>query len=263
MRVVLLTVVLPWCLFGELNRPQQAPRNGGAADTAQLDSLYFAARPDQALTVCERTIAAGEDGLELRWRAARAAIAIGMSIPESPRRKELYDDALTHARRGLELAPQSNEARYWVAAAAGRRAHRDDPLLSVRLAYEVFEQVTPILATDSLHAGAHHALGELHAEVMRAPRFVRFVAGRVLRMDLAQRANAIDAERHLRRAVELDAQVMMFLVDLADFYGRASRRAELDSVLARMTDAPLRHPMDRTIRDARLARWQPAAQSRR
>ena len=229
----------------------------------QADSLYFAARPDQSLAVCERTITAGEDGRELRWRAARAAIAMGMSIAESPRRKELYDIALLHARRGLELAPQNIDARYWVAAAAGRRAHRDDPLLSVRLAYEVYEQVTPILATDSLHAGAHHALGELHAEVMRAPRFVRFIAGRVLRMDLAQRANAIDAERHLRRSVELGPEVMMFLVDLADFYGRAGRRTELDSVLVRMSQVPLRHPMDRTIRDARLARWQLASEPRR
>jgi tetratricopeptide (TPR) repeat protein len=262
MRPILFFVALP-LVFAAGDVQPQGPHADGVAMAALADSLYFASRPDKALELCEREIAAGADGATLQWRAARAAIAMGMMIPESPRRKELYDIALAHARSGLALAPGDINARYWVAAAAGRRAHRDDPILSIRLAYEVYEQVTAILAVDSLHAGAHHALGALNAEVMRAPGFVRFIAGRILRMDLANRANWPDAEREMRRAVALDPSVMMYAVDLANLYGRAGRTAQLDSVLARLEKVPPRHPMDRIIRDACVARWRAAAQSQR
>ena len=75
------------------------------------------------------------------------------------------------------------------------------------------------------------------------------------KLDLAKRASWAEAESHLRRAVELDPAMMMYAVDLATLYGRADRAASRDSVLARIRTMPLVHPMDRTIRDATLARW--------
>jgi len=260
MRPALLSLALPLAFSASAVRPQ-GPHADGVAMAAQADSLYFASRPDKSLALCEREIAAGSDSVTLQWRAARAAIAMGMMIPESPRRKELYDIALAHARGALALAPNDIVARYWVAAAAGRRAHRDDPILSIRLAYEVYEQVTAILAVDSLHAGAHHALGALNGEVMRAPAFVRFIAGRMLRMDLANRANWPDAEREMRRAVELDPRMMMYAVDLADLYGRADRTADRDRVLAQLGEITPRHPQDNIIRARCFARWRAEAHS--
>jgi len=254
MRPALVIGLLPLVFFGGGERQQGLP--GDAAATAmQADSLYFASRPDRSLALCEREIAAHGSNVALQRCAARADIALGMTISESPRRKELYDSAIAHARRGLALAPGDIDARYWVAAAAGRRAHRDDPILSIKLAYEVYEQATAILAADSLHAGAHHALGALHAEVVKAPKFVRFVAGRVLRMDLAQRANWPDAEREMRRAVELDPQMMMYAADLADLYGRAGRSADRDRVLAQMAEITPRNPQDNIIRARCFALW--------
>lgn len=254
MRATRLAAGISLLMFGRAGVPAQA---GGADPVgARADSLYFA-HPDKSLAFCEEQLAIADDA-GLHWRAARADIAMGMMIPESPRRKELYDSALAHARRGLALMPDSVETRYWVAASAGRRAHRDDPILSIRLAYEVYEQVTAILAVDSLHAGAHHALGALNSEVLRAPRFVRFVAARILRMDLAKRASWTEAELHMRRAVELDPRVMMYGVDLADLSGRAGRTAQRDSALARLNAVTPLHPQDRIIRDAVLARWKSA-----
>ena len=159
-----------------------------------------------------------------------------------------FEQALTHARRALELAPGSVDARYWIAAAAGRRAHRTEPTYSTRLAREVYEQATAILAVDSLHAGAHHALGMVHAEAMRAPAWVRFIATRVLRMDLARVANWADAERHLSRAVQLDTAMILYAVDLIDVYGSLGRVARRDSLVTRLRTLPLRHPADSLLR---------------
>ena len=97
------------------------------------DSLYFAGRPDAALAICEATFVAGDDDADLRWRATRAALALGMARPDDAERRAFYDRALMHARRGLELAPHDKQTRYWLTAAAGRRAHRSDPVYSARL----------------------------------------------------------------------------------------------------------------------------------
>lgn len=222
--------------------------------------MYFAGKPAEALIYSDSVLSTSDDA-GLRWRAARAAIAQGMLLPDNTDRRALYDTALSHARRAHALAPQSLDARYWIAAAAGRRAHKNDPIYSAKLAMEVYEQSTAILAVDSMHAGAHHALGRLHTEVMRVPRFVRFVAARVLRVDLAGRANWADAERHSLRAVELEPGTIQFLVDLVDLYARAEKKPETKAALERLTAAPLTHPMDAVLRDACVTKWQRKGES--
>lgn len=221
---------------------------------ARTDSLYFAAQPSLALSILEDRLSAGLDHAQLRWRAARAAIAMGMLVPDGPERRTSYDRALQHARRGLELAPADLGARYWLAAAAGRRVHRSDPVYSTRLAREVYEHATAILALDSTHAGAHHAMGMLHAGVLRVPRLIRFLAARVLRSDLLERANWIDAERHLKHAVALEPEMVVYVADLTDFYVRLKRLPEAHDFAARLAVIPARHPMDDERRSTVLAR---------
>lgn len=161
---------------------------------------------------------------------------------------ESESDSLYFAGRPAPaLAPQDLNARYWLAAAAGRRARQDDALYSARLAVEVYEQTSAILAADSMHAGAHHALGMLHAEVTRAPKLVRFVAGRVLRIDVAKRASVREAERHLRRAVELDPTMILYAVDLAEFYHRRGSEDEATALVSRLRTLRPRHPIDALI----------------
>lgn len=222
---------------------------------ALADSLYFAADPMASLTVCERSISGGADGLGVRWRATRAAIALGMLTTDMVARTTNYDVALTHARRAVQMSPKDNDGRYWLAAAAGRRARADDLRLGIRLANEVHAQVSAILAADSMHAGAHHALGMLHLEALKIPRWVRLIVTHVMGLDVARHATWADAEEHLARAVALEPEMVVYLSDLADLYGRSGRVIERDRALARLAAMPPRHPMDSSYRDACLRRW--------
>jgi hypothetical protein len=223
--------------------------------TARADSLYFAGNPVASLSVTADSATAPTERAALEWRAARALIAIGMMQPDGKDRRTFYDDALVHARRAWSLAPDNIEARYWVAAAAGRRTHRSDPIYSARLGREVYEQAMAILAVDSTHAGAHHALGMLHAEVLRVPTVLRVVAGRTNGLP---RANEKDAERHLRRAVDLEPTMMIYLVDLANFYVRRGRTREAEDLARRIAITPSRHPMDDKLRAAFAVEWRRA-----
>ncbi len=234
--------------------PEPWPGDIGAL-AARSDSAYFGARAADALALCEGAFESGLESAQLRWRAARAAIAIGMMRPDGLGRREAYDRALVHARRGLDSAPTDVTVRYWLAAAAGRRANRGDPAYSARLAREVHEHVSAILAQDSSHAGAHHMLGKLHSEVLRAPALVRFIATRVLRVDLVKHASRAKAEFHLRRAVELEPEMILYLADLATFYERQGRMTEARDLAQRVIEAIPRHPMDSAIRADVKARW--------
>jgi tetratricopeptide (TPR) repeat protein len=245
-----------------------APADGHASRFAQadpvalvayVDSAYFAADPAASLAACERTFRDGTDDVELRWRATRAAIALGMLTTHMPTRTAHYDTAIAHARRALALSPQSNHARYWLAAAAGRRARADDLRLGIRLANEVRDLVFAILATDSLHAGAHHALGMLHAEALKMPAWARVIASHFFGLDLARHASWKDAERHLRRAIELDPTMVVFVADLADVYGRTGRPTDRERALDRLEGLPAVHPMDSAYRDACVKRWSAVA----
>ena len=222
--------------------------------TVRADSLYFAGNPVAALSVTADSSTTPAERAALEWRAARALIAIGMLQPEGKDRRSWYDDALVHARRAWSLAPDNIEARYWLAAAAGRRTYRSDPVYSARLGREVYEQAMAILAVDSTHAGAHHALGMLHAEVLRVPTVLRVVAGRTITNGLP-RANEKEAERHLRRAVELEPTMMIYLVDLANFYVRRGRAREAEDLARRIATTPSRHPMDDKLRATFAAEW--------
>lgn len=226
-----------------------------AEQAARADSAYFGSRPADALALCEEAFDQGHESAQLRWRAARAAIALGMMRSEGLGRREAYDLALLHARRGLEADPSDRTIRYWVAAAAGRRAHRDDPAYSARLAREVHEHVTAILAQDQTHAGAHHALGMLHAEVLRVPALVRFIGARVLRVDLIKHASRARAEYHLRRAVELEPEMITYLADLSLYLERAGRKVEARDLAWRVSAAAVRHPMDTKTRSEIRSRW--------
>jgi Flp pilus assembly protein TadD len=226
---------------------------------AQSDSLYFAFRPDSSLALSERVLATGVDHAALRWRATRAGIAIGMLQPDRAARIALYEQALRHARRALELAPDDREISYWVAAAAGRRADRNDPVLTAKLGREVYERASAILAADSSHAGAHHALGQVHSEVLRTPAWLRFVAGKVLRVNIMKYASLAAAERHLRRAAELEPDRILYVSDLANFLGRNGRTDEARALASRLTTLALVHPMDDHLRAACLAKWLPVS----
>lgn len=214
---------------------------------AAVDSLYFAGQPLKSLSLGESFLIDTNDA-GLRWRSARAAIAVGMLTDAPGERTLLYERALLHARHAVALRPACTDARYWLAAAAGRRAHKDDPVNSARLAVVVHDLTTGILEEDSLHAGAHHALGVLHAEVTRVPALARFIASRVLRVDVASRASVRDAERHLKRAVMLDPSSVTYLADLAVFLIRSRRLAEADAVMRQLMSAPGRHPTDERVR---------------
>ena len=99
--------------------PEPWPGDIGAL-AARSDSAYFGARAADALALCEAAFESGLESAQLRWRAARAAIAMGMMRPDGLGRREAYDRALFMPAAGwTRRRPTSLYATGWRRPPAG------------------------------------------------------------------------------------------------------------------------------------------------
>ncbi len=179
------------------------------------DSLLFrAGDARRALDLLSSGLAASPADYALHWRAARAATALAVLREGRPALQDsLYRVAIAHGEAAVDLEPRGIDGRYWRVAAKGRLSLSADARGAASLASEISREVGELLALDSLHAGAHNALGRLNLEVMTLPRWKRAV-GRAFLGDALDGTNWELAERHLLRAVVLEPANALYLRDL-------------------------------------------------
>ncbi len=225
-----------------------------ARPVVAVDSLYFNLRPAESLERCDSLLIARPGDFELLWRASRAALVLGILADHPDTQRRMYLRAEELARRTALLDERRVEGHYWLAAAMGRRALHESIITTVRLATAVNDEANAVLAIDSLHAGAHDVLGKLSSEVMNLPTFLRVVAGRVLGVPVARYASWEEAERHLRRAIALDPEMVLYRADLAQLYLRMGRRAEAEQEVHRLRALPRVHPPDALFQREALER---------
>jgi tetratricopeptide (TPR) repeat protein len=122
---------------GDYAAAAKAHLAAAAADPEDAAALYHAAR---ALTY------------QARATEGEAAVA-------------LYEEAVAHARRATELAPDDPEAHFALARAWGRLAQYRGVLESLNLATLIKRELDRTLELDPEHDGALHALALWHSSV--------------------------------------------------------------------------------------------------
>ncbi|MDB4917714.1 MAG: hypothetical protein JWM95_5358 [Gemmatimonadetes bacterium] len=213
---------------------QEVATIGGA------DSLYFAGRVAESLVRYESLLAARPTAYEVLCRAARAEMVLGILGEQTA----MYERAEQFARRAIASDSTRADGYYWLAAAMGRRALHASMKTTPGLARGAHASALRALAIDSMHAGAHDALGKLNSEVRNLSSVLRFVAGRLLGVSIARETSWEAAELHLKRAVQLDSTSILYRADLAQLYQRTGRRQEAEQVVNRLLAMPRVHPTD-------------------
>jgi hypothetical protein len=145
---------------------------------------------------------------------------------DDDRRKDLLEEAESHARAAVAGHEHDIGRRYALAVVLGLRANSEGGQSKVRAAAAMSTELEAVLAADSSHAGARHMLGRLHAGVRRMNRVTRWVATNLLGGDALKRATWRAAEENLAFAEEHAPGVADHHLQLALLY-RDTGRPEL------------------------------------
>lgn len=245
-RFALLSAAVLSCAGGaaaQTARGIPAPPGPAAAIEAG-DRAHAALRPREALEAFTRLLASRPDHYEALWRAAREEVNLGMLAPGGEERKTHYAAAETWARRARAARPQGVEGAEWLAIALGRQALEQGPRARVRYAVEIRETADAALALDSTNAGAHHVLGEWHAEIRRLSGPERWIARRLLGGAVLEDATWEAAEHHLRLAATLNPAGLVHHLDLARTYRDTGRPEEAREHLRQVLERPSVEPVD-------------------
>jgi hypothetical protein len=242
--------LLAGCAALVLRAPAAALQPSSANPVADADELYFAGQPVEAYELLIAHLKRSPTDYEALWRAARAAVVVGFVKVGITAQNEWFDPAILLGDRAVAERPDGLDGLYWRGAAEGRRALNAGNDYASRLVQRAYDDAHAILAVDSLHGGAHNLLGRINYEIMDLSRIERFLA-RMLVRNRALRESSWDlAELHLRRAVELWPDNVLFQLDLGQLYRRRDREDEARAVLERVPAMPSVHPPDDVFKEA-------------
>jgi tetratricopeptide (TPR) repeat protein len=187
---------------------------------------------------------------EACWKAGRAAFILGVLSDGDEEDRQWMERAEAHLGAALEIRPGGPDAHEWMTAVLGRRTAWEGVSGKVRLAEEIRTHAETALATDPEHAGAHHALGQWHAAILRLDAVARFAARSLFGAVRFEDASWEAAEHHLRRAVELDRDNVLFRMELGRLLSERDRAQEARTHLEAAVTLPLQGPADFLARDA-------------
>jgi len=217
---------------------------GVVSPIQEADDLYFAGFPDASFALLEAHLAAVADDYDVLWRAARAAVVLGVSEEGSRPQNRWLDPAMDFANRAVALVSDGIDGLYWRGAAHGRRAMNASPGYATELAQRVWDDAHAILVQDSLHGGAHNLLGKLSYEVMSLSRFERAMGRIFMGSPVLSQASWERAEVHLEAAAREWPDLVLFQFDLAQLYRKRGRKDEARAAFERVLALPAIHPPD-------------------
>jgi tetratricopeptide (TPR) repeat protein len=187
------------------------------ADRANLASARRAADAWSA------ELKAQPSSFDAAWKLARADYWLGNHAPESERRSFL-DSGMEAARKAVALKPDRPEGHFWIAANMGALAESFGLRQGLKYRKAIREELEKALAIDPafMQGSADRALGRWYYKV---PGLFG--------------GDDKQAEAHLRASLKYNDQSTITHFFLAELLIDSGRKAEAQSELQKVIDAPL------------------------
>jgi tetratricopeptide (TPR) repeat protein len=217
---------------------------GVVSPVEEADLLYFEGDALASLELLKAPLAAVPDDYDVLWRAARAAVILGVAEEGSRPQNRWLDPAMELGDRAVAVRADGIDGLYWRGAAHGRRAMNASPGYATELAQQVWDDAHAILALEPMHGGAHNLLGKLGYEVMSLSRFERAVGRIFMGNEALSSANWELAEAHLEEAASAWPDLVLFQFDLAELHRKRGRKREAVEAYRRALALPAVHPPD-------------------
>ncbi len=214
----------------------------------QVEDLHRAGKYEESLALLEPLLTSPTDGYMAAVHASREALALGYAAQRGDSAKAWLRQAIDYGRLAIAFDSLGVDGRYVTLAAKGRLALISGKTERAHLGAEVERDGLALLAMDSLHAGAHNAVGRFYLEVAKLSWAERLIAKALVGGDVIGRASWEAAESHLQKAAELDPSRNFHLLDLGYLLFSRDRFDEARAVLERSLDVPLNTPAEAGFR---------------
>jgi tetratricopeptide (TPR) repeat protein len=228
---------VPWADTAAARARLSRETGDGEPQAAPADRLL--ARGDSAFAVGHHTLAytaystaaRTAPGYEAAWKSARAAVDVGQELDDDA--EPWYRLGESWGREAAEREPGSPEGHFMLAQALGLIALDAGVRERVQMSTEIRTEALAALEADSSYAGGWHILGRWHAGVRELSGPARFFARTFLGGEVFSEASWDEAERHLRRAGELEPDRIVHPLELGKVYLETDRPEEARSALER------------------------------
>jgi tetratricopeptide (TPR) repeat protein len=164
---------------------------------------------------------------------------------------ELWDDAVRVCEKAVNLEPPNSSYHLWLGRALGRKAEVANPFTAFNLARKVKTEFERAVTLDGNNLSARSDLSEFYLE---APGFLggdknkaRQQADYVAEHDralasyiyarVAEKQGNTGAEAEYKKAIVASSQPARYWVELAHFYRRTGRMAEMEDAIRRAVGA--------------------------
>lgn len=231
-----------------IDMPELSVSDDGRAVLFRADSLFDAWDVEAAYEVLAARIERWPFDYEARWRAARAALLLGILEDVEEIEAVWFERAAAHGTAAADIRKNGVDGLYWAAASRGRQALQHGPRTSTELAQQMWDLTERVLALDPEHGGGHNILGKLNYEVQTLGWVQRALARLVLRQPFLSSTSWEQALDHHRRAVAAEPEVVLFQMDLGQALHRSGNDAEARRVLEHALTLPDVWPVDPTFK---------------
>jgi hypothetical protein len=219
----------------------------GQADAQHPPAPY--SDPEESLEVATALLADHPDSVALHLVVAREATALGVLGATKEERIAWLVRGQEAASAALALDSASAEVSYWLAATLGLHADEEGGRTKISLARQAYARTQRTLELDSLHAGANHVMGRLHAGARKLGWLNRMIARTLGFGEILNDATWQGAERHMRIAAERDPDQLVNLYELGRLLAEYSDELDGDpeegrAILRDLASRSPRHALD-------------------
>jgi len=234
-----------WVLMAVL-ASSSAWAQGAAEHVAAGDRLTASLDARGALREYEAALADNPTHYDALCKASRSAVDLGEFEPDEAARTRYFLAGRSYGQRAVAANPQGADGHFALARATGRAALAVSSRERVNYGKAVRSEALAALAIAPDHPGALHVMGMWHAEVMRLPAVLRFLARKFLGGEVFAEASWEQAQRDLERAVAVEPGRIVHHLDLGlilkDRGDAAGAKAQFDWIArAPVTDVNDRH----------------------
>jgi tetratricopeptide (TPR) repeat protein len=240
MAVLLAGFLAPVAAFAQQSA---APLPGSVADVVQRGQTRLD-RGDWsgALSILKTAPPAGESDPALQSALSRAYSEIGEDTPAGSNAQEAnYQQALDHAKKELQLAPNSAQAHLDLSITTGKLATVSGAGTKLKLAPIVADEARRTLELDPSNWRAYHVLGVWNREIATLGGFKKFGASL---MGGLPKASLEDAISNLEKADSLAPGSIRNHLELARTYEKAKRDADARAQYQKAVSLPPSEPRD-------------------